>query len=348
MSPAEYLVERLRTCGISQEVISQFVSDDARAAYIEQLIFRKPYRKWKAGDVLKERVPQAIAHTVSHHQPLTFRYWFGGYKLWRFKSAPRIDWAEFFSLAYYLEYLAPIAAAHPYGVVLQFCSDEYFVEQLNNIPQSDTQAYTQSFKELIALFRTYLPPSVSIEYSLNRNALGSEELFTSRFQEVVSQLRPGWESRRTPDELERDLASSWLNIRFDGGGSVDLSHLTYVQQREKALESLLLHDALGVFENPLIVDAHKDNSISIFAIAFPDSLGLGTTKNSMVKFWVGTGVLERVNDTFKERILSFRQYDEAKALARTHHDIGGAIPLFESVEVFDTPFDFQNKKVPVL
>lgn len=347
MSPTEYIQSRLRACAQWRESLPR-MTDTERKVYIEQLIFRKPYRKWKAGDILKSRVPHAVAYTYEHKKPLTFRYWFGGYKLWRLQSAPRIDWAEVFALMYYLEYLAPIAAAHPHGIILQFCSDEYFVEQLNNIPRTDTEAYTASFKELIILISAYLPSSIEIEYTLNRHALGTEELFASEFKKVVDTIRPTWGNRRTPEELERDLASSWLNIRFDSGGSSDLSHFSEREQRDRALESLLLHDALGVFENPLIVDRHQDDSISIFAVSFPDSLGLGTTKSSMVKFWVGTGVLERDGDSFKERILSHKQYDAARAVSRALHGVADVLPHLETIEVFDIPFDFQAKRAPVV
>ncbi len=78
MNAADYIEHRIRTCGVTHDAPPEFISESVRAAYIEQLVFRKPYRKWKVGDVLKERVPHAIEYTLSHKQPLTFRYWFGG------------------------------------------------------------------------------------------------------------------------------------------------------------------------------------------------------------------------------------------------------------------------------
>ena len=35
-----------------------------------------------------------------------------------------------------------------------------------------------------------------------------------------------------------------------------------------------------------------------------DSLAVGTTKNSIVKFWIGAGVLEKVPDGFVDHIFS--------------------------------------------
>ncbi|MFM2415056.1 MAG: hypothetical protein RI911_749 [Candidatus Parcubacteria bacterium] len=339
--PQTHLIDRLRTCAMYQPA-GTILTDEALRDELRKLVLRKPYRKWKAQARFLERLEYALTHSLTHHEPLRFRLWFGGYKLWRFTTAPTVDWAEFFMLAYYLEYLAPIAALHPHGVELVFSSDEVFVERLNNIPQKDTEAYTHSFKQLITYFQQYHGTHISIQYRLNRHELGDEASFEKGFQAAVEQIRPIWTSQRTPEQLEKDLSSSWLNIRFSGG-STELSHLSEDQRRVKALESLLLHDALGVFENKILTDDHPEY-ISIFPTGeFADTLGLGTTKNSMAKFWVGTGVLERHSDGhFSERILTWKQYSALEKGTFDILDVSGVLPekQFNEIIVLHQPLSF--------
>jgi len=46
----------------------------------------------------------AIRLSIKENKPITILEMFGGNKLWRFEEAPEIDWAELFSLTYFMQY----------------------------------------------------------------------------------------------------------------------------------------------------------------------------------------------------------------------------------------------------
>lgn len=343
MTPQEYLKNRLETCSQYKLTDSdkRYIGEYGLKVFLYKQITRKKFRKWKVQEKSDQKIRNAIEYCVENSKPIRFRFAFGGYKLWRFPTTPEIDWAEFFTTAYYSEYLAPIAKAHEPGVELIYSSDDCFVEWLNNIPKSDTDAYRTSFLELIKQFETYVPKNLRIRYFRHKDLFSSQEELEEKFFAQVKELKDTWRSTRTQEELERNIATSWMNIKWDG--VEDLSHWSEEQKQEKIEQSILYHDALVSMTDRKLFASSPD-IIGIFVQAFPTSLGLGSTKASITKFWVGTGVLEKKQDSYLERILSITQYEALKDVPYKEEKIN-LIPLknFKTVRVYNEIPNFSQK-----
>ncbi len=109
--------------------------------WLYRTLTRKPYRKWRITPEAEPVIREAIHVRVAENKPLLFRFPFGGYKLWRLPSTPEVDWAEFFTLTYYSEFLAPIARAYDPGVEFTFSVDAVILERMDNVPRRDSDAY---------------------------------------------------------------------------------------------------------------------------------------------------------------------------------------------------------------
>ena len=163
MTPQEYIKSELRHC------TDYSLTDDDKAvisskgieAFIYAKLTSKKFRKWAVDESSERQARRAIELNVKAGKPLQFRYPFGGYKLWRMPSSPRVDWAEFFSVAYYSKYLAPIAAAYEPGIEFKFASDDIIIERMDNVPITDTDVYFDSFKKLLEQFKPYYPSNWS-------------------------------------------------------------------------------------------------------------------------------------------------------------------------------------------
>jgi hypothetical protein len=53
----------------------------------------------------------------------------------------------------------------------------------------------------------------------------------------------------------------------------------------------------------------QQDKIFVTTKQIKDSIAVGTTKNSIAKFWTGIGVLEEDGESFKDRILSPTQWE---------------------------------------
>src|SRR3990167_5830288 len=99
MTPQEHLRDELKNC--SQYTLTQTEQQELSSlgmkAFLFKQITRKKFRKWRLPDLAHDRINRALDHCLAKSEPLTFRFRFGGYKLWRLDSAPEVDWAEFFA-----------------------------------------------------------------------------------------------------------------------------------------------------------------------------------------------------------------------------------------------------------
>ena len=135
MNPEEYLQKELKTCSqytlTKQDKLS--LEQQGMADFIFAKVSSKKFRKWKLPEETVTQIKQAIKINVKNNTPIKFTFPFGGYKLWSMPSAPEVDWAEFFMIAYYHQYLAPIAAVYKPGVHFRFSSDDVIVSQMDII-----------------------------------------------------------------------------------------------------------------------------------------------------------------------------------------------------------------------
>lgn len=271
---------------------------------LEEFVFAKltskKFRKWALSDQIEKHTRQAIRANIKLNRPLEVRLPFGGYKLWSLPTAPEVDWAEFFSMAYYCRYVAPIVAAYPPGVNFVFSSDEVIMERMNNLPSAHTESYFTSFERLIQLFSGHFPHNLAMSI----RKIG--DLYEDKYElgdELAILIKRTKSQLEQTDKSELDALRQTAAANIMVSGARDMSRLATREREDFIDESIVIHEAYRLLSRRHQFNYGEDK-IAIFPQVNNKAIPLGSTKNSAVKFWIGTGVLESRNQTLKPMILS--------------------------------------------
>ena len=308
MTALDYIQAELQHC------TDYVLTDDDKAvidqrgieAFIYAKLTSKKFRKWAVDESSEKQAKRAIEISVSARKPLQFRYPFGGYKLWRMPGAPEVDWAEFFSIAYYCKYLAPIAAAYEPGVAFVFASDDVIIERMDNVPVADTEAYFASFKALLVHFRQYFPTNFSMDIVRIGDLYEDKAVMEQELAANVERFKADYATTVPADKKQKMLTTSALNIQWDG--AKDLSMLSESEKQAVIGMGPVYHDAYCALSKRRTFNRGEDK-IVIFTTVVPNAIAVGTTKSTITKFWTGFGVLEADGDRFKPRVLSPTQLE---------------------------------------
>ena len=307
-------------------------------SFIYQRLTSKKFRKTKMDDNCVQRTQRAIEIKVKKNEPLKVIYPQGGYKLWRFPSSPEADWAEFFNIAYLIEYLLPIAQKYQLGVELVYYMHTLLMELHDNLTTEEIQAYVDSFQRLIDEFQEYLPDNFRISILRDADIYSREEYF-QKLEEGKVQAEKEYAKW---DEVKKQsyLRMAKLNIKWNGRENWEI--LSDEKKQEK-LYLAALYEMAATSNLEKVFDLVKaPENVLLFTKATPDFIGIGSIRNSMAKYWVGFGVLEtNLKGELKPRILTPSQYEEA--LQQPHETVDCDVikgKNFEEVLVFEKPFDF--------
>lgn len=341
MSPQEYLEQKLKNCAhyeLTKEDRQRIESVGLRTFLFEQ-ITRKKFRRWKLPDVARVKIEGALNYCLPKDEPLQVRLRFGGYKLWRLESCPEVDWAEFFTIAHIASYLAPILAAYKPGAKMFFMSDDVFVESLNNVSKESTERYYQTFTSLCGMFQKYFPENFTVEMKRHSSLYPSQEAWREEFESKIKEIEGTWKNGLSDEKIQSALATSALNIQWDG--VKDLTKLSEEEKVKKIERGAMLHEALVKVPTIRAFSDTNPAMFSIFGSQLPSVISIGTTKSSITKFWVGTGVLEERDGNYYDRILSPKQIEHMKDIP--FEEIATSfVPLknFSKIKVYKEGFDF--------
>lgn len=281
-----------------------------RKAGVEEFIFAKltskKFRKWALSPGMEEKVRTAIALQVQAGEPIQIRLPFGGYKLWRLPTAPEVDWAEFFAIGYYCQYVAPILAAYLPGVQFIFASDDIIVERMNNVPAEDTARYFNSFRQLLEQFRPFFPANFRMEIERIGDLFESDEDFERELRQLRQKIEKDY-AQLEGESLLQSRAASEFNLQLEG--AEDYSSLTTEARLQRADHGFILHEAYRMLERR--EEFNRGTSrIAVFPANTGKAVPIGSAKRSVVKFWVGIGALEDCGTDFAPHILSPQQYQQ--------------------------------------
>lgn len=308
MSIAEHLSNKLKNCSQYEltEADNGYIKQNGINAFIFKQACSKKFRKWKASDEAKAQISEAINDKVKNNEPIEFTIGFGGYKLWRIPSTPEIDWAEFFTIAYFSEYLAPIAAAYEPGVNLTFADDDAIIEKMNNVPVQDTETYFQSFQSLLTEFSKYWPENFSIKIMRTKDLYGDE--YDSALAENIEKVSANFD-QRAPEQVQELKQQAAINIQWAGAEPWD--ELNETEKDEKLKHSLILHEAHCSLPRKVGFIEGQDK---VYLTTFQESgsIAIGTTKSCAAKFWTGFGVLEQRQKKIYDIILTAAQLERIK------------------------------------
>jgi hypothetical protein len=308
--------------------------------FIKSKLLSKKFRKWKPSDEAISRLEKAVDIAIKTNSPVKIIYPQGGYKLWRLPSSPEVDWAEFFNIAYVLKYISPILKTYAPGVELIYYMHTLVPERHDNLTTEEINSYVDSFQKLIDHFLQHSSKNLRIVISKDADFYESREEY---FEELESHLENGKAKFNTKDEAAKkiSLTTSKLNLKIDG--FEDLSNLNEDELNERILKGAYYEQAISFLSKPTPF-TKADDKVLIFSISAGEFIGIGTTKASITKFWVGYGVLAQKGDSFREIILSPKQFDTVKSENYKSEQIN-LIDLknFKEVRIFESLPNFSNK-----
>ena len=296
MNFEEYQLKELISLNLQ---VNKNIGTDNVADLIFKLLMSKKFRKYSVESSYQEHILKVIKNSVAKNEPIKLTLVFGGYKLWRLDEAPEVDWAELFSFIHYAKWLKPITEIYKPGVWFDFYSDDVILNRMNNIPLVETDAYIKSFEQLLSFVKSYLPENLSLTLNRVGNQYNNRDEFNQELEQLMRDLEKDVYS--VPLTTEQ-ITTIELNVKLAPEQNNDVSW------REKVY---LIHEAYSRVSKRR---PYYRNDQKIFIITRPikDSLAVGTTKRSVVKFWVGAGVVQKEGDDYLPCIYSPKQLEVNK------------------------------------
>jgi hypothetical protein len=302
MTPQDYIQTKLNELR-EPSSLPRPANDDELAELIFKSLMSKKFRKYSANPELIEHIKNAIHLNISKRQPINITFLHGAYKLWRLKESPEADWAELFSLMYYSNWVKPVCDIYEPGVWFDSFVDDLIIPKLDNVPIEDIEAYIKSYQALIDFLKQYQPSNLKMTITPVGSKFASTKAFDESLQrnlETLTAKTPGG----LPELNDTQKAMVELNTKVTDDQSKD------PKWREKVF---LLHNAyMSTKAEP---GYHKNRPEKIIAFTQPlptgTTISVGTTKDSIMKFWVGVGVLKPHDDSYRQIILSPAQLAEA-------------------------------------
>lgn len=299
MTPQQYIQTSLDELRFSTSNINMPPHNSKLSDVVLQLLTTKKFRKYALSEQYKEHVRKSVLASVQANEPIKIIFFGGCYKLWRLSEAPEADWAEVFAYMYYTKWLKPICDIYEPGVWFDFLLDDYIVPKLNNISAEDVETYRSSRDIVLDFIKPYQPPN------LNMTHTGEGSLFESKHEYEVSLTKAVRELSGSldgglPSLSKSEISSVELNTRATASQKKD------PKWREKVE---LLHSAYYLARDKTGYYAPETNKIICFTQPFAPGrpLAVGSTKDSVAKYWVGVGALRPRGDSYRQLVLSPNQ-----------------------------------------
>jgi hypothetical protein len=299
MTAQEYILSTLKA--LSDPVIQEDIGNTPLEEAIYAKVMSKKFRKLKADETVVDITKKAIHHSVTHNKPIVINVIFGGNKLWHFKEAPEIDWAELFVTIYLSRWLKSIASVYKPGAYLEFYSEDVVLESMNNLPRSETDRYSQTFRSMLAWIKQYLPQGVKIGYKRYGEEYSDVSEYLAELEDAKAKVLKEL-GGKLPVLDARQKAATELNVRLKPGQADD------PLWREKVE---LIHKSI---ERTRTMERYINDTTMVPACPtyFPGCITTGSTKRSLAKFWVAVGALEPAEGSYHELVLTPSQLKTAK------------------------------------
>ena len=304
--------------------MAQPKTQDELVETIFRFITSKKFRKYSLTPEYAAHIKNSISQNVAANQPINLTFLGGCYKLWRLDEAPESDWAELFSHMYYTRWVKPVCAIYKPGVWFDFFLDDVIVPRINNLPEGDIEAYRTSRQELLHFLKPYQPKNLAMTLTGIGSLFSSREHYETALEQNIRKLSselPGG----LPELSQAQLASTTLNVKATP------EQLADPKWREKVE---LIHSAYMLTKGETGYST-TSNKIRVFTQPFPNGtcIAVGTTKDSIAKFWAGVGALQPRDESFRQIILSPKQLAAATCNWQDIHIEGLVGKNFSKVRV---------------
>ena len=194
-----------------------------------------------------------------------------------------------------------IASVYKPGVVFEYFSQDVSVESLNNVPRTETNKYSESFRELIKWIEPHLPANIKIRYTRHYELFDDPKDYDQEL-EVAKQKVLKNNQGKLPTLTTEMKAATELNVKLKPGQD---SAPDWREQVELQHQAIFLTKTLSEYSN-------SPDIIWTCPTFYADSVVTGSTKSSFAKFWAGVGVLRPKKDGFDEIVLTPKQLEQAK------------------------------------
>ncbi len=296
MTPKEYILSTLEAlrAPVEMEDIGNIPLEDA----IYAKVMSKKFRKLKPGEDAVRLTKNAIKLLVAQNKPIRIFEMFGGNKLWRFDEAPEIDWAELFSLTYFLQWARLIASVYKPGVIFEYFSQDISVMTLNNLPRQETDRYSETFVKLLKWIEPYLPANIKVKYTRHYDLFKNPDDYLFELEEAKAKVLKQ-NNGQLPKMTEAMKASTQLNVKLKPGQDKDPLWREKVELQHQAI--FLTKTLRKISDDP--------EKIWTCPTYYSDSVVTGSTKRSYAKFWASVGVLKPEGDSYAELVLTPKQLE---------------------------------------
>lgn len=299
MTAQDYIQSELDQLKAPVEIVSPPKNQDELADMVLRLLTSKKFRKYALSEEYAKHVKDSVYASVGANEPIKIVFFGGCYKLWRLDEAPEADWAELFAYMYFTRWLKPICAIYKPGVWFDFLLDDYIVPRLNNISEADVEACRASRDKVLNFIKQYQPSNLNMTHTSEGSLFATRKEYEDSLERAIKETSdslPGG----LPTLSEAEAASVELNTRATP------EQLADPKWREKVE---LLHSSYYVARNGTGYYAPETHKIIAFTQPFAPGkpLAVGSTKDTVAKYWVGVGALKPQDDSFRQLVLSPNQ-----------------------------------------
>lgn len=299
MTAQDYIISELEK--LNQPIKTAEVDPTKLEEAIFARVMSKKFRKLKASPFVIEFVKDSIHMAITEKKPIAIGCVHGGTKPWHFPEYPEVDWAELFVIIYHVQWMRYIAEVYEPGVWLEFYSMDVCQERMNNLPRSETDQYSKTFKDTIEFVRSYLPKDLKITYRRYGEDYADIRDYDTELDAAIAANSKKLDGA-LPAMTERQRYGTEMNVRPLPGQTDDPHWHEKVE---------LIH--MSVEDTP-VFKAYIDDRRFIPSCPTPveGTLIVGSTKKSLAKFWFAAGALEHTDKSYNQIVLTPKQLKSVK------------------------------------
>lgn len=266
---ANYTISPQENIAIHEHGLENFIFDR---------ITSPQFRKWTIPKPLEQGIKEKIRLSVVSSRPISIILPFGGYKLWHYPLYSEVSWSEYFAIAFYARYLAPISASYPPGVDFNFLTDDIIINSMDEVPKADVEKYFRSFHGLLTSFSSFFPANLRITIKKETSPVQTSAADSDNINDWYARLalRRGEETIMiscTPIPGAISLGSTHTSITMFWSG------MGIIEQRPEGLVNRIV--SKNIWEEiaslphleiiPNLIDLHNLSKILIY----PEKFGIG-------------------------------------------------------------------------
>jgi hypothetical protein len=299
---------------------------------IETKIFKiltgKKFRISKLPQEFIENLQEKIRTSIKNNAPITLIIADGGFKNYKFKNAPHIDWSEIFHIYWVISNLFKITSIYKPGVIVEFTHDAEACVIVNNYKDKWIKTYCKEFDQVLSYFTNFLPDNFILK---SRNFTNFYSI-TDIENEINKRIAQG----NTKDFPNHSINSALNNYCFSGNkNQTKLSN----SSKEEILKTSYQKCTLWLNIDYERRRDYLEGGINIPVIhkkGIPNTLPIYSVHGCIIQYWIGIGVLMKTSSKLMPWILSYNQFSHTKLEYRKvtfKNDLLTQLPFLRTIPV---------------